>query len=126
MKSRYSMSLINLFFKNYNLDPNNYALVDVQSEKRYKFTLQSSLSKAKSTPLLQGWKFLLMHKDENQEMSCNDIKSNNEKPKIFVLNKMSVWSILGLYTPKIICLWKTIPFHSTGDVPWVGVGVPKK
>ena len=120
------MSLINLFFKNYNLDPNNYALVDVQSEKRYKFTLQSSLSKAKSTPLLQGWKFLLMHKDENQEMSCNDIKSNNEKPKIFVLNKMSVWSILGLYTPNIICLWKTIPFHSTGDVPWVGVGVPKK
>ena len=117
-----------ILFKNIlkNVDPNNYALVDVQSEKRYKFTLQSSLSKAKSTPLLQGWKFLLMHKDENQEMSCNDIKSNNEKPEIFVLNKMSVWSILGLYTPKIICLWKTIPFHSTGDVPWVGVGGPKK
>ena len=57
----------------------------MQSEKRYKFTLQSSLSKAKSTPLLQGWKFFLMLKDENQEMSCNDIESNNEKANDFLI-----------------------------------------
>lgn len=56
------------------LNTASFALSDVQSEKRYKFTLQSSLTKAKSSPLLEGWKFLIIHQDENQEMSCNDIK----------------------------------------------------
>jgi hypothetical protein len=56
------------------LNTASFALSDVQAEKRYKFTLQSSLTKAKSSPLLEGWQFLVIHQDENQEMSCNDIK----------------------------------------------------
>ena len=57
------------------LNTTTFALQDAQSEKHYKFTLQTSLQKAKMTPLLSDWKFLLVHEDSpNEELSRDDIK----------------------------------------------------
>jgi hypothetical protein len=56
--------------------PATFALVDTQSEKQNKFSLQTSLLKAKSSPLLDGWSFVLAHEDSpSEELSCSDLQT---------------------------------------------------
>jgi hypothetical protein len=56
-------------------NPSAYALSDSQCEKQYKFSLQTSLLKAKSQQLFQDWKFILIHEDSPQEeLSRSDIR----------------------------------------------------
>ena len=57
-------------------NPSAYALADSQCEKQYKFSLQTSLLKAKNQQLFQDWKFILIHEDSPQEeLSRSDIKT---------------------------------------------------
>jgi hypothetical protein len=51
-------------------------LHDPVTEKHYKFSLQTSLLKAKSSPLLSGWKFLVKYEQKpGEELSVEDVKS---------------------------------------------------
>ncbi len=57
-------------------NPSAYALTDSQCEKQCKFSLQTSLLKAKSQQLFQDWKFILIHENSPQEeLSRSDIQT---------------------------------------------------
>lgn len=52
-----------------------FGLKDAQFEKQHKFTLQTSLTKSKSNPLFKEWKFLIKCKDDDPEMTVDNIKT---------------------------------------------------
>ena len=59
-----------------NLGPITYKLVDAHTEKMYKFSLQTSLLKARLSPLFHGWTFLLRYTDSpSEELTVSNIIS---------------------------------------------------
>jgi len=52
-----------------------FALKDDKFEKQHKFTLQTSLTRSKSSPLFKDWKFFIKCEDNDPEMTVDNIKT---------------------------------------------------
>lgn len=65
------------------LNPATYPLTDPHAEKQMKFTLQTSLSKARSAPLFDGWRFYL-EKYEKSEAGDDDNEMSRENVRTII------------------------------------------
>ena len=75
----------------FKTDTSAFKLLDPEAEKLYKFSLERTIEKAKTKPLLKAWKIFI---DQNDLNKVENISLNELKSIFFMTSNVSTFYIL--------------------------------